>query len=299
MVIKMSVIEEIMRSAYKEGASDVHITVGISPRMRINGNLRSMDFPKITAKDTLEIVLEIMTEIQRRHFDENGECDMAYTIPELGRFRVSAYRQKGQTALSFRLIGMQIPSPQELGIPESLIELYNKKSGLILVTGSAGSGKTTTLAALVDKINSNREVHIMTLESPIEYVHMHKLSMISQREIGRDSGSYLAALKAALHEDADVILIGELSDEETIEAAVMAAETGHLVLTAMNVSGAADMLEHITDAFPPHKAQRIRRRFANVLEAIVFQKLKPTADGKGRTASFEVLYAEEFRKQVQ
>lgn len=299
MVTKMSAIEEIMLSAYKEGASDVHITVGISPRMRINGSLRSMDFPKITAKDTLEIVLEIMTETQRRHLDENGECDMAYTVPQLGRCRVSAYRQKGQTALSIRLIGMQIPSPKELGIPESVVELYDKKSGLILVTGPAGSGKTTTLAALIDKINSNREVHIMTLEAPIEYVHKHKISMISQREIGQDSGSYAAALKAALHEDADVILLGEMSDEETIEAAVTAAETGHLVLTAMNASGAADMLERITDAFPTHKAQRIRRRFANVLEAIVFQQLKLAADGRGRTASFEVLYAEEYRKQVQ
>ena len=299
MVIKMAVIEEIMRTAHEEGASDVHITVGIPPKMRINGSLRTMKFPKITAKDTLEIVLEIMTEKQRRHYEECGECDMAFTIPELGRFRVSAYRQKGQTALSIRLISMQIPSPESLGIPEPVIELYDKKSGLILVTGPAGNGKTTTLAALVDKINSNREVHIMTLEAPIEYVHGHKLSMISQREIGQDSESYSAALKAALHEDADVILLGEMCDEETIEAALTAVETGHLVLTAMNATGAADMLEHLTDDFPPHKQKQIHRRFAAALEAIVFQQLKQSADGRKRTASFEVLSGDEYRQQIK
>lgn len=289
----MSVIEEIMQAAERAGASDVHITVGIPPKMRVNGHLRSMDFPKMTAKDTLEIVLEMMTELQRRRFEEHGEYNMSFMLPGLGRYRVNVYKQKGQTALSFRLISLQIPSPESLGIPESVLELYDRTSGLILVTGPSGSGKTTTLASMIDRINSSREVHIVTLESPIEYFHKHKLSMVNQREIGQDSESYPAALKSVLREDADVILLGEMADEETIETAVTAAETGHLVLTSMNALSAAGMLERITDAFPPHKQQQIRRRFANVVEAIIFQQLKLSADGRGRTASFEVLHVDE------
>lgn len=294
----MSVIKEIVQTAVQEGASDVHITVGIPPKMRINGHLRSMNFPKIIAKDTLEIVLEIMTETQRRQFEECGEYNMSFMISGLARCRVNVYKQRGQTALSLRLVNLHVPSPESLGIPESVLELYDMTNGLILVTGPAGSGKTTTLASLTDRINSSREVHIITLESPIEYVHKHKLSMISQREIGQDSKSYPAAIKAVLHEDVDVLLLGEMTDEETIEAAITAAETGHLVLTSMNAHGAADMLEHITDAFAPHKQKQIRRRFANVLEAIVFQQLKPSPDGRGRIASFEVLRVNEENRSL-
>ncbi|MCM1156207.1 MAG: PilT/PilU family type 4a pilus ATPase [Roseburia sp.] len=294
----MSLIKEIMQAAAGEGASDVHITAGLPPRMRINGHLHSMNLPKMTAKDTLEIVLEMMTEQQRRVYEEYGEYNMSFMIQGIGRCRVSVYRQRGQTALSLRLISLQIPSCAELGIPESVLELYDKEAGLILVTGPAGSGKTTTLASLIDKINSSREVHILTLESPIEYLHKHKLAMVNQREIGQDSLSYAAALKAALREDADVLMIGEITDAETIEAALLAAETGHLVLTSMSALGAADMLERIVDAFLPHKQQQMRRRFANVLQAVVFQQLKPSHDGRGRVASFEVLEVDEEKRML-
>ncbi len=289
----MSVIEEIIQAAGAQGASDVHITAGIPPKMRINGRLHTMNFPKMTAKDTLEMVLEMMTEAQRRQYEERGEFEMSYPLQDSGFCRVSVYREKCRTALSFRLLAMQPPVPEQLGIPEAVMELYDRTGGLILVTGCAGSGKTTTLAALVDKINSSRDVHIITLESPIEYIHGHKMAIVNQREIGRDTGSCFAALKAVMREDADVILLGEMEDAETIEAAITAAETGHLVLTSMNARGAADMLERITEAFAPQKQQQIRRRFANVLEAIVFQQWKTSADGTQRVPSFEVLHADE------
>ncbi|MCI8773321.1 MAG: type IV pilus twitching motility protein PilT [Lachnospiraceae bacterium] len=287
----MPTIEEIMRTAKEAGASDVHITVGIPPKMRVNGNLIAMNYSKMMPADTLEVLLEIMTETQRERFEDRGEYDMSFSIPELGRYRVNAYKQRGSVALALRLVGTQVPSPEALGVPESVINLYERKRGLILVTGPTGSGKSTTLAAIIDKINNNRDAHVITLEDPIEYLHQHKMAMVNQREIGLDSQSYANALRAALREDPDVILVGEMRDFETISVAITAAETGHLVLSTLHTIGAASTVDRVIDVFPPHQQQQIRVQFANVLEAVISQQLIPTMDGRGRVAAFEVMHA--------
>ncbi len=287
----MPTIEEIMRTAKEAGASDVHITVGIPPKMRVNGNLITMNYPRMMPADTLSVLLEIMSEPQRERFEERGEYDMSFSIPELGRYRVNAYKQRGSVALALRLVGTKVPSPESLGVPESVINLYERKRGLILVTGPTGSGKSTTLASIIDKINNNRDAHVITLEDPIEYLHQHKMAMVNQREIGLDSQSYANALRAALREDPDVILVGEMRDFETISVAITAAETGHLVLSTLHTIGAASTVDRVIDVFPPHQQQQIRVQFANVLEAVISQQLIPTLDGRGRVAAFEVMHA--------
>lgn len=287
----MPSIVEIMRIAHEAGASDVHITVGVPPKMRVNGNLIAMDFPKMLPANTLEVVLEVMSEVQRERFEERGEYDMSFAIPELGRYRVNAYKQRGTCAMALRLVSTQVPAPEVLGVPDSVINLYERKRGLILVTGPTGSGKSTTLAAIIDKINNNRDAHVITLEDPIEYLHQHKMAMVNQREIGLDSQSYANALRAALREDPDVILVGEMRDFETISVAITAAETGHLVLSTLHTIGAASTVDRVIDVFPPHQQQQIRVQFANVLEAVISQQLIPTMDGRGRVAAFEVMHA--------
>ena len=287
----MPTIEEIMKTAKEAGASDVHITVGIPPKMRVNDNLVTMNYAKMMPADTLSVLLEIMTETQRERFEERGEYDMSFSIPELGRYRVNAYKQRGSVALALRLVGTKVPSPESLGVPESVVNLYERKRGLILVTGPTGSGKSTTLAAIIDKINNKRDAHVITLEDPIEYLHQHKMAMVNQREIGLDSQNYANALRAALREDPDVILVGEMRDFETISVAITAAETGHLVLSTLHTIGAASTVDRVIDVFPPHQQQQIRVQFANVLEAVVSQQLIPTMDGRGRVAAFEVMHA--------
>lgn len=287
----MPTIEEIMKTANDAGASDVHITVGVPPKMRVNGKLITMDYPKMMPADTMEITLGIMNESQREKFEERGEFDMSFSIPELGRYRVNAYKQRGSAAMALRLVGTVVPSPEVLGVPSSVINLYERKRGLILVTGPTGSGKSTTLAAIIDKINNNRDAHVITLEDPIEYLHQHKMAMVNQREIGLDSQSYANALRAALREDPDVILVGEMRDFETISVAITAAETGHLVLSTLHTIGAASTVDRVIDVFPPHQQQQIRVQFANVLEAVISQQLIPTMDGQGRVAAFEVMHA--------
>ena len=287
----MPTIVEIMHAASDAGASDVHITVGIPPKMRVNGTLITMDYPKMSPQDTLAITYSIMSDAQRERFQEKGEYDMSFSIPELGRYRVNAYKQRGSAALALRLVGTKIPSPEVLGVPESVISLYDRKRGLILVTGPTGSGKSTTLAAIIDKINKKRDAHVITLEDPIEYLHQHKMAMVNQREIGLDSQSYANALRAALREDPDVILVGEMRDFETISVAITAAETGHLVLSTLHTIGAASTVDRVIDVFPPHQQQQIRVQFANVVEAVVSQQLIPTIDGDGRVAAFEVMHA--------
>ena len=287
----MATIEEILTAAKEAGASDVHLTVGIPPKMRVNGNLVTMDFPKMLPADTLDVVLSIMTESQRDRYEEKGEYDMSFAIPNVARYRVNVFKQRGSAALAFRVVATEIPSPEKLGVPESVIDLYQRKRGLILVTGPTGSGKSTTLAAIIDKVNSNRDAHIITLEDPIEYLHQHKMSMVNQREIGLDSENYANALRAALREDPDVILVGEMRDSETISVAITAAETGHLVLSTLHTIGAASTVDRVIDVFPPHQQQQIRVQLSNVLEAVISQQLIPTSDGRGRCAAFEVMHA--------
>lgn len=284
-------VDEVLLKAKEAGASDVHITVGVPPKMRVNGKLITMDYPKMLPADTLQVVLDIMSEPQREKFEEKGEYDMSFSIRNIGRYRVNAYKQRGSVAVALRLVDTQIPSPESLGVPSSVIDLSQRKRGLVLVTGPTGSGKSTTLAAIIDKINNTRESHIITLEDPIEYLHSHNLSMVNQREIGLDSMTYANALRAALREDPDVILVGEMRDFDTISVAITAAETGHLVLSTLHTIGAASTVDRVIDVFPPHQQQQIRVQLSNVLEAVVSQQLIPTADERGRVAAFEVMHA--------
>lgn len=286
----MATIREILQTAWENKASDVHITVGIPPKMRVNGKLVTMPYERMMPGDTMDVLLGVMSEAQKERFEERGELDFSYSIPELGRYRVNAFKQRGTVAMAFRLVSSEIPSPESLGVPESVIDLYKSKRGLVLVTGPTGSGKSTTLAAIIDKANHNRDAHIITLEDPIEYLHRHDMSIVNQREIGLDSQSYANALRAALREDPDVILVGEMRDFETISVAITAAETGHLVLSTLHTIGAASTVDRVIDVFPPHQQQQIRVQFANTLEAVISQQLLPNADGDGHVAAFEVLH---------
>ena len=284
-------VEEILAAAKRAGASDVHITVGVPPKMRVNGRLITMEGDRLLPPDTMEMAIRVMNDKQKEHFEEKGEVDMSYAIAGEGRYRVNVYKQRGSIAMAFRLVDTVVPSPEVLGVPESVVDLYQKKRGLILVTGPTGSGKSTTLAAIIDKINKNRDAHVITLEDPIEYLHQHNMSIVNQREIGLDTLSYANALRAALREDPDVILVGEMRDFETISVAITAAETGHLVLSTLHTIGAPSTVDRVIDVFPPHQQQQIRIQLANVLEAVISQQLIPTMDGKGRVAAFEVLHS--------
>ncbi len=284
-------IEQIMGCAKDAGASDVHITVGISPKMRVNGKLMVMPFPVLLPADTKRICDSMMNDKQKEHFEEKGEWDFSYSIPQMGRYRVNAFRQRGSVAMVLRLVGTVVPTPESLSLPPSVIDLYKMKRGLVLVTGPTGSGKSTTLASLVGKINMDLDAHIITLEDPIEYLHRHARSIVNQREIGIDATSYDLALRSALREDPDVILVGEMRDLETISTAITAAETGHLVLSTLHTIGAAATIERIIDVFPPHQQEQIRTQLANVLVSVVSQQLVPTVDRRGRVAAFEVMHA--------
>lgn len=286
----MPAIDEILKTAREAGASDVHITAGIPPKMRINGRLVTMEYPRLLPADTLEVLLNIMSEAQREKFEEKGEYDVSYSISDAGRYRVNAYRQRGTVALSFRLVDIVVKSTEELGIPAYVNALCEKRKGLVLVAGPSGSGKSTTLAAMLDRMNNQRDAHIITLEDPIEYLHQHKVSMVNQREIGWDSGSYADALQATLREDPDVILVGRIPDNETVRGMITAAETGHLVLAATDSDGAVSAIEHLVDGFAPQQQQQFRWQLANVLEAVVFQQLLPATQEQGRVAAFEVLH---------
>ncbi|MCF0121155.1 MAG: PilT/PilU family type 4a pilus ATPase, partial [Oscillospiraceae bacterium] len=261
-------IEQLMRCAKEAGASDVHITVGIAPKMRVHGKLMVMPFPMLLPPDTARIAESMMNEKQKAQFEEKGEWDFSYSIPSMGRYRVNAFRQRGSTALVLRLVGTVVPTPESLGIPQTVIDLYDQKRGLILVTGPTGSGKSTTLASLIGKINMELDSHIITLEDPIEYLHRHTRSIVNQREIGIDSDSYALALRSALREDPDVILVGEMRDLETISTAITAAETGHLVLSTLHTIGAAPTIDRIIDVFPAHQQDQIRTQLANVLVSV-------------------------------
>ncbi len=289
----MSAIEEIIRDAREAGASDVHLAAGMPPKMRIGGELFSMDCSRLLAADMLDILIGIMPEALRDRFEERGEYAFSFTLPRGGRCRANAYRQRGSVALAIRLIDAEIPLPEEMGIPEPVAELYQKERGLVLVTGPSGSGRSTTLSSIINQVNDSRESLVITLESPVEYLHPYKRSIINQREIGLDSMDYADAIHAAVRQDADVIVVGELRDARSVDAAVSAAETGHLVFAVMDAASAVDAIEDILDMFPAHRQDRMRVRLAGALEAVLFQQLHPAADGDGREAAFELLLADE------
>ena len=283
----MFTVEQLLSIAKEKKASDVHVTVGLPPRVRINGELVDLDYPKLSPDDCEKLILD---NRQQAMFKDRGELDFSFSVPNIGRYRVNVFRQRGSVACAMRIVGTEIPKPESLGVPKSVVELYAKKRGLVLVTGPTGSGKSTTLASLIDKINDERNAHVITLEDPIEYLHSHRKAMINQREIGLDTHSYADALRAALREDPDVILVGEMRDLETISTAITAAETGHLVFSTLHTIGAAATIDRIIDVFPPHQQQQIRIQLAVVLEAVISQQLIPTADRCGRVAAFEVMH---------
>ncbi len=287
----MVTIEQILKQAKEMGASDIHITVGLPPRVRLHGGLVDLPYPKLTPEDTEKLTDSLMDEKDQKILKENGEVDLAYSSAESGRYRVNVFKQRGSRACALRTVNTVIPAPEVLGVPESVIDLWNRKRGLVLVTGPTGSGKSTTLASIIDMVNERRDAHIVTLEDPIEYLHTHKKSMINQREVGDDTQSYAAALRAVLREDPDVILVGEMRDLETISTAITAAETGHLVLSTLHTIGAAATIDRIIDVFPTHQQQQIRFQLGMVLEAVISQQLIKRIDRPGRVAAFEVLHA--------
>ena len=282
-------IDEMLKVANERGASDLHITVGVPPKIRIDGELIDIADERIMPADAENLIMPIIPDHARKQLVEMGESDFSYAIAGVGRYRVNAFRQRGSYACVIRIVGTRIPSPQELGLPESVVALTELKRGLVIVTGPTGSGKSTTLASLVDVINSTQNVNVITLEDPIEYLHRHNKAIVNQREIGVDSFSYTSALRAALREDPDVIMVGEMRDLDTISTAITAAETGHLVLSTLHTTGAANTIDRIIDVFPPYQQQQIRIQLAGVLESVISQQLLPKVFG-GRVAAFEVMH---------
>lgn len=289
--MKTGLIRQVLLDAIMRKASDVHISIDLPPVFRINGILRKMNDESFTKIDLDNIVSSLLNDAQRSVYLDKGEIDLAYSIDDIGRFRINLYRQGGSHAIAIRIIPDRIPSGEELGIPPIVNQLAELEQGFVIVTGPTGSGKSTTLAAMVDLINSERRCHIITIEDPIEYIHRHKKSIIHQRELGSDTKSFSEALRAALRQDPDVILIGEMRDLETTATAITAAETGHLVLSTLHTSSTVGAIERIVDLFPPYQQAQIRGQLAQVLKGSIAQKLLPRADLAGRVAAFEVLTA--------
>ncbi len=284
----MSVVP-FLRALNQLFGSDLHCKVGSPPRIRIDGKLRRLDAPPLTADDTASMIAEICREDQAHQFAKTSEADFAYSLPGVGRFRVNAFRARGAAGLVFRRVTMGAIPLAELGLPEAIGTLAMERRGMVLVTGPTGSGKTTTLAGMVDKINSEREVHIVTIEDPIEVLHEDKLGMVNQREVRVDVDNFAVALRAAMRQDPDVILIGEMRDAETVQAALSAAETGHFVLSTLHTQDAQETIARIIDFFPPHEQKQVRLSLAGSLRGIICQRLVPRADGLGRCLAIEIM----------
>ncbi|GER66181.1 twitching motility protein PilT [Weizmannia acidilactici] len=282
-------IEYLLRSAFELKASDLHLTVGVPPIMRINGQLKRYGKEPMTPQLTEGMAKAIISDTMWPVFLERGEIDFSYGIPGVSRFRINAYRQRNCVSLAIRVVPTKIPTVEELHLPPVLYSFTEKPNGLVLVTGPTGNGKSTTLAAMIDHMNKTLHKHIITLEDPIEYLHKHQNCIIDQREIGFDTQNFANGLRAALRQDPDVILVGEMRDLETIHTAITAAETGHLVLGTLHTSSAPSTIDRIIDVFPPSQQPQIRIQLANVLVGIVAQRLFPTVDNKGRRAATEIL----------
>lgn len=281
-------LQELLQTTMEKGASDLHLTVGAPPTLRVNGHLSPLTNDKLLPGDTQKYAKEILGEAYGEYLSV-GEMDTSYSISGLGRFRANIYKQRGGDAIALRVVSLKVPTLKELDFESAVRELTNKQRGLVLVTGPTGSGKSTTLAAMINEINHNRTAHIITLEDPIEYLHKHNKSIVNQREIGKDSRNYKSALKAILREDPDVILVGEMRDLETISIAITAAETGHLVLSTLHTIGAAKTIDRIVDVFPPFQQQQVKIQLAGVLQGIISQQLLPKVGDDGRVAALEIM----------
>jgi twitching motility protein PilT len=286
----MVAVDHLLAQMMETDASDLHLTVGVPPVLRIHGDLRPIvELPSLSAEDTHSLVRSLMSEKQMGKFERNREIDFAISLKRLGRFRVNCFYQKGSIGLVARAIPAKIPTLNELTLPAIVGEMAKLKQGLVLFTGPTGSGKSSSLAALIDIINKQRRCHIMTIEDPIEFVHFHKMAVVNQRELGDDTFSFAEALKHVLRQDPDVILVGEMRDLETISLAITAAETGHLVFSTLHTIDTAQSIDRMVDVFPPHQQEQIRYQLALVLRAIFAQQLLKRADGKGRVPSLEIL----------
>ncbi len=282
-------IDQLLRAMLEKGASDLHITSGSPPQLRIDGRLVPLRMPPLTPTQTKQLCYSVLTDAQKMRFEEEQELDLSFGVKNLARFRANIYWQRGAVAGAFRLIPFKVRSLQELGLPQVVGDLCRKPRGLILVTGPTGSGKSTTLAAMIDLINTERRGHIITIEDPIEYLHPHKGCLVNQREVGADTRSFQRALKYILRQDPDVVLIGEMRDLETIQAALTTAETGHLCLATLHTNNAVQTINRIIDVFPPHQQTQVRVELSFVLEGIISQQLLPRADRPGRVLAVEVL----------
>ncbi len=283
---------ELLKVAVSQGASDLHIKVGSTPIVRVDGELMPMtSMPKLSQEDALKLAFSVMSPGQREIFKKKNDIDLAYSVPGLGRFRCNVFIQRGAVGMVFRVIPVKIPTIEDLQLPEVLKKIAMEARGLILVTGTTGSGKSTTLASMIDYINTNRTNNIITIEDPIEFLHRDKRSIINQREVGTDTESFSKALRAALRQDPDVILVGEMRDFETIQICLTAAETGHLVLSTLHTIDAAETVNRIISVFPPYQHKQVRTQLSSSLKGIVSMRLMPRADGKGRVPAVEVLVA--------
>jgi twitching motility protein PilT len=288
-------VNDLLKVAVESGASDLHLKVGSYPMMRVRGSLVAASQEKrLDHEDVVAMSAAVMSTSQRERFKEAQEVDLAYSVPGLGRFRCNIFQQRGTVGLVLRVIPMQIKTIDDLGLPQTLKTIAEEERGLVLVTGTTGSGKSTTLAALIDYINNTRNAHVMTVEDPIEFLHRDNRSIVNQREVSVDTKSFAQALRSALRQDPDVILVGEMRDFETIETGLLAAETGHLVFSTLHTLDATETVNRIIAVFPPHQQKQVRLQLASVLRAVVSQRLLPRADGKGRAPAVEVMISTPF-----
>ena len=285
----MANMHQLLKAMIEKGASDLHITTGTPPQLRIDGKLHPLKMPPLSPQETKQLCYSVLTDAQKHRFEETNELDLSFSVQKLSRFRGNVFVQRGNVSGAFRAIPFKIMTFEELELPPIVEALSKKPRGLILVTGPTGSGKSTTLASIVDRINQERNEHIVTIEDPIEYLHPHKGCIVNQREIGSDTDSFKAALKYILRQDPDVVLIGELRDLETIEAALTVAETGHLAFATLHTNSAVQSINRIVDVFPPYQQSQIRQQLSFVLEAVMCQTLLPRANGPGRALALEVM----------
>lgn len=284
-------IDDLLREVVERGASDLHICVGVPPILRIDGQLIPLNYEKFTPMHTQRMMYDILSDEQIQRFEDQWELDFSYSLQQVARFRVNVFKDKGTVAAAFRLIPMKIPTIRELGLPPVLEQIARYPRGLVLVTGPTGSGKSTSLAAMIHQINTERSVHIITIEDPIEYLHQHRMSIINQREVGQDTKEFANALRAALREDPDVILVGEMRDLETMQNAIRAAETGHLVFATLHTNSAAQTVDRVVDQFPVDQQEQIRLMLSNSLQAVLCQQLLPRAGMPGRVCAMEIMIA--------
>jgi len=285
----MSNLYQLLQQMLEKGASDLHLTTGCPPQMRLHGHLVPMNYPELGPADTKQLIYSVLTDAQKHRFEEENELDLSFGLKGMSRFRANVFVQRGATAAAIRVIPTQIKSLEELGLPPVVSELIKRPRGLILVTGPTGSGKSTTLAAMIDKINTERHDHIITIEDPIEFLHNHKGCLINQREVTSDTKTFKAALKYILRQDPDVVLVGEMRDLETIEAALTIAETGHLTLATLHTNSCAQTINRIVDVFSPHQQPQVRAQLSFVLEGVLSQQLVPKMNGQGRAMAMEIM----------